>query len=98
MWRTPGAAEISSTEVITKEMSPGCWSESLRIAAPGYAVLVPGKSGAATTKPPSARSRRSGAYAAASIAYPCANTINGNGPTAGCTTPPFCAVGGALDG
>ena len=37
--------------MITNEMSPGCCSESLRIAPPGYLVLVPGKSGAATDEP-----------------------------------------------
>ena len=45
----PGAADRLSIDVITNEMSPGCCSESLRSAPPGYAVLVPGKSGAATT-------------------------------------------------
>jgi hypothetical protein len=66
--KSPGFAEKSRIDVMTNEMSPGCCNESLRIAPPSYAVLVPGKSGAATTKPPAARSRNSGSYAAASIA------------------------------
>src|SRR5262249_42008886 len=73
----PPVGDHVSIDEITKPRSAGSWERSSRSAGPGYAELVPGKSGAATTYPPDARSVSSGAYAAASMSYPWAKTSSG---------------------
>ncbi len=76
-----GRAAGSNMTSIRNDRSVAC-STGSRTGLPVTAPLERGKSGATTTKPAAATACSSGAYDAADVPKPCANTTSGNAPGA----------------